>query len=77
MNTEIVSTLEGAYPDPAVYRDELKFLDEIDEIQNRLDRIRAARLAEASQNLTKEFLDENAEKIAGNRPKRGKKKDDE
>ncbi|WP_165909339.1 Arc family DNA-binding protein [Shinella sp. JR1-6] len=77
MNTEIVSTLEGAYPDPAIYREELKFLDEIDEIQNRLDRIRAARLAEASQNLTQEFLDENAKKIAGNRPKRGKKEDDE
>lgn len=63
MNTEIVSTLEDAYPDPQQFMEELKFLDEIDEIQRKLDRIRSAQLAEASQNFTQEFIDANASKI--------------
>lgn len=63
MNTEIVSTLEEAYPDPLQFMEELKFLDEIDEIQRKLDRIRAAQLAEASRNFSKEFIDANATKI--------------
>ncbi|MXN48791.1 Arc family DNA-binding protein [Shinella kummerowiae] len=74
VNAEIVAALETAFPDPAKYREELKFLDEIDEIQQRLDRIRAARLAEASESFTEEFIEENAEKIKG-RPRQPKKKD--
>lgn len=42
MNTEIVSTLEDAYPDPERLAQELSFLDEIDEIQEKLEKIRAA-----------------------------------
>jgi len=67
MNTEIVSTLEDAYPDPQSFMEELKFLDEIDEIQRKLDRIRAAQLAEASQNFSQAFIDANAKKIKGKR----------
>lgn len=71
MNAEIVATLEEAYPDPVRFREELAFLDEIDEIQKRLDRIRAAQVAEASQNFSKEFLDANAKKIKGKRSPAG------
>ncbi|WP_085043835.1 Arc family DNA-binding protein [Ensifer aridi] len=46
-NAEIVATLEDAYPDPHALLDELSFIDEIDEIQAKLERIRALRLAEA------------------------------
>ncbi|NTA48011.1 Arc family DNA-binding protein [Agrobacterium tumefaciens] len=63
MNTEIVSTLEEAYPDPLQFMEELKFLDEIDEIQRKLDRLRAAQLAEASRNFSQDFIDANAKKI--------------
>jgi hypothetical protein len=70
MNAEIVSTLEEAYPDPEQYRQELKFLDEIDDIQKRLDRMRAAQLAEAAQNFDQGFLEENAEKIRGTRTRK-------
>lgn len=76
MNAEIVSTLEDAYPDPRQFREELRFLDEIDDIQRRLDKIRAARLAEASENFTEAFIEENAEKIRGKRG-RSKKRDED
>jgi hypothetical protein len=42
MNTEIVQTLEEAYPDPEQLAHELSFLDEIDEIQEKLERLRIA-----------------------------------
>lgn len=74
VNSEIVAALETVFPDPAKYREELKFFDEIDEIQQRLDRIRAARLAEATENFTEEFIEENADKLKG---KRSPKKEDE
>ncbi|WP_139790610.1 Arc family DNA-binding protein [Rhizobium rhizosphaerae] len=47
MNTEIVTALEDAYPDPEKLAEELSFVDEIDSIQQQLERLRAARLAEA------------------------------
>lgn len=47
MNTEIVSTLEEAYPDPDQLARELDFMTEIDEIQEKLDKLRTARMAEA------------------------------
>lgn len=64
MNTEIVSTLEDAYPDPQQFIEELKFLDEIDDIQRKLDRIKAARLAEVSESLSDQYLEERASKRA-------------
>ncbi len=75
MNTEIVSTLAEAYPDPQQFMEELKFLDEIDEIQRKLDRIRAAQLAEVSQNFTQDFIDANAKKI--NRRRKNADEDDQ
>jgi hypothetical protein len=67
MNTEIVSTLEDAYPDPHLFREELRFLDEIDDIQRKLDKLRAVRLAEAAENFSQEFIEENSKKIRGKR----------
>jgi len=67
MNTEIVSTLESAYPDPAQFREELGFLDAIDEIQQKLDRLRSVQIAEASQNFSDGFVKENATKLRGRR----------
>ncbi|KRD49037.1 hypothetical protein ASE60_21035 [Ensifer sp. Root278] len=43
-NAEIVATLEEAYPDP--FARELRFMDEIDELAKKLERIRAGLLAE-------------------------------
>lgn len=63
MNSEIVSTLESAFPDPRELLQELSFIDEIDAIQARLERIRAARIAEASENLSDEFIEANAKKL--------------
>ncbi|PDT80044.1 Arc family DNA-binding protein [Sinorhizobium sp. BJ1] len=44
MNAEIIATLEEAYPNP--FEQELHFLDEIDDLAKKLERIRAARIAE-------------------------------
>lgn len=63
MNTEIVSTLENAYPDPREVMEELSFIDEIDAIQARLERIRAARIAEAKENFSDEFIEANSKKL--------------
>ncbi|OWV87342.1 hypothetical protein ATY75_03260 [Rhizobium sp. N122] len=73
MNAEIVAALEDAYPDPARFREELAFIDEIDEIQARLDKIRAARIAEASSGFSDDFIIENAEKLRPKRTSRKKK----
>lgn len=55
MNAEIVATLEDAYPNPDQLRQELNFVNEIDEIQQRLFRLRMAQM--------KESLDEHDEAI--------------
>ncbi len=63
MNAEIVAALEVAYPDPQVQYPELSFLDEIDELKSKLDKIREARIREAAENWSDEFIDEVSEKL--------------
>lgn len=67
MNAEIVDALEQAYPDPETFREELMFLDEIDEIQRKLDRLRMAKVSELSRDVSEGFLQENEEKLRGRR----------
>ncbi|NEH85293.1 Arc family DNA-binding protein [Rhizobium leguminosarum bv. trifolii] len=55
MNAEIVAALEEAYPERSTFHEELSFMDEIEAIQERLERIKAARIAEVSQNTIGEL----------------------
>ncbi|MCK8779060.1 Arc family DNA-binding protein [Rhizobium sp. NTR19] len=61
MNAEIVAALEEKYPE--IEYPELSFLDEIDELTRKLERIREARLQEAAENWSDAFIDEVADKI--------------
>lgn len=45
MNAEIIAALEEKFPDPNRVEDESKFVDEIMEIQARLDRLLISRAA--------------------------------
>ncbi|WP_037471607.1 Arc family DNA-binding protein [Sinorhizobium fredii] len=56
MNAEIVATLEDAYPDPQ-FLEEISLIDEIEDIQLRLARLHAARLAEAIESGRKQMKD--------------------